>query len=109
MSDRTIQAGDLVQIVKSCCNFRLGSYFTVEDITTPHKAGQQWAECDICMAKVARFRDVVALEDQRTPWPISWLKRIPPLSELEGQRTEESCPLVDGDLTTQRRIHDEYA
>lgn len=89
MKDRPIQVGDLVQIIISCCNFRIGNIFHVQEITTPHKKGKLWVECDICRKKVSLLHGVVALEDQATPWPISWLKRIPPLDELEGERTEE--------------------
>src|SRR5689334_9021055 len=90
MSDRPISVGDLVQVVRPtpCCGQFSGRYpfFRVGGI----KSGY-W-ECAICgeyrTANAAQVEGVAYYAD------LHRLKRIPPLSELEGQRSEDARPLT---------------
>lgn len=84
-----IRVGDLVIIVGNCCadaDYR-GEIHTV---TAIHEEGGRCRECG--------FRapgSVAALPCPTNPsWgiPLSWLKRIPPLSELESTHNEEKAP-----------------
>ena len=81
---RPIAVGDLVQVVrKTCCEGWLGTTYTVKELRT---VSGNYA-CIKCGETGTR----------ETPWIVAYpmghaiwnLKRIPPLSELEGERTEE--------------------
>ena len=85
MSDRPIQVGDLVQIIRArgCCpdHTSWGYTFVVSKIMDSN-----WV-CLYCGKEHERLlcafeKDTCIAETRR-------LKRIPPLEELEGQRTEE--------------------
>lgn len=81
-----IRLGDLVMFVKSCCiKFRDGaSIFEVGNIT-PHPPAYC---CSYCHSILPRER--YASESEMYPGaPISWLKKIPPLSELEDERVSD--------------------
>ena len=91
MSDRPIQVGDLVQVVKPglCgCTTTLGWVFVVLD-----EKKYSVTTCGTCNAQFGRL---VLLESGiQSPRGDSYgfrrsaLKRVPPLSELEDQRTQE--------------------
>lgn len=86
MSER-IAVGDLVQIVRwPCCGRYLGEIHGVRGF------GQLSATyaCNGCCAKRAVV-PAALIGDAKSSGlvPLAWLKRIPPLSELEGVRTEE--------------------
>ena len=86
MTDRrAIQVGDLVQQVKACCNRHpsLGCIATVNWIRYARTASP---EC--CGAATVEGMHAGAVPGC-TGVPIEWLKRIPPLDELEGTRTDE--------------------
>lgn len=90
MADRPIQVGDLVQVVKPprCgCTTTLGLIFKVQgfEIVT--------GSCGTCRKYPSR--DLLAesgIPSDRGTYGFEpfRLKRIPPLDELEGQRTEET-------------------
>ena len=93
-----IKVGDLVAVVKPgrarCCDGGLGAIFTVTSIGKPLRSngGTGWS-CSFCGRSgnfTAPDTDAVAegLEGV-TGIPVRRLKRIPPLSELEGERTQE--------------------
>ena len=88
MSDRPIQVGDLVMVVreKRCgCRGSIGAIFVVKGFSFDERAGQ----CTECMAiTYPPFTNTAEVENCYAELPR--LKRIPPLEELEGQRTEES-------------------
>jgi len=85
MSERPIQVGDLVQVVRwPCCGRYLGNIFKVEEISSSDSA-----LCFECGARSGPSGFYAAPEKYNRGAPVSWLKRIPPLEELEGQRTEE--------------------
>ena len=87
--DRPIQVGDLVQVVRwPCCGVALGYTYRVAEFRT-------WGErqCSKCKALI---KATIHAKGGADPFdglcpaiPLEWLKRIPPLSELEGEKTEE--------------------
>lgn len=86
MSDRPISVGDLVVVVRPAnfCMCNVGKVFVVQRIA-PSPDGHLVCEGCGSVGKTTL--------DAQTPdggWQgISQLKRIPPLTDLEGQRTEE--------------------
>jgi hypothetical protein len=90
--DERISVGDLVQIVRwgGCCDGRIGQIFQVAKIGHYELGGY----CAVCWTASVippgiPFRYALATSGSTKGTPMQWLKRIPPLSELEGQRTEE--------------------
>lgn len=95
MSDRPIQAGDLVIVVRGhiCLLNKFGGVpFRVSRIISQFGGG--WL-CPVCwQGDIAQDAKLGAqLEglhvDPHSGIPCGWLRRIPPIEELEGQRTEE--------------------
>ena len=92
MSDRPIQVGDLVVILNACCNdarSHIGGIHLVSEVS----AGGGWnARC--CGYKGGGPDARLAYKENLSPllgwFQQSWLKRIPPLSELEGAVTQET-------------------
>lgn len=81
MSDRPIQVGDMVQVVRwPCCGMRLGAIRTVEKFrqVSSLKCCGCWAEHSGMFAYL-----------DNGECPAEWLKRLPPLSELESSKTDE--------------------
>lgn len=76
-----ISVGDLVVIVRSCCGRLVGRIFIVGEIefqrTRCHKCGWSGGEMH------------GSLNQNWWGVPLSWLRRIPPLSELEGEKRDE--------------------
>ncbi len=94
MTDRAaIQVGDLVQVVRPtyCCGYdkNVGKVATVSRLPRPTQ------RCPSCR-HIATASDSVVLSDDLC-YERSRLKRIPPLSELEGERTQEAIkqPMVE--------------
>ena len=87
MSDRPIQAGDLVIIVKptSCCNnsFGIGFIYKVEKVCRVD------FYCNKCHAPQTA---IGAIMSNGSGDPIRNLKRIPPLAELESTEHREETP-----------------
>ncbi len=82
-----IKVGDLVMFVKACCDrFRDGvTVFRVVSINArPLGAHCSW--CGRDLPKEARASDEPVSDSGA---PLSWLKRIPPLSELESEKQKE--------------------
>ncbi len=86
VTDRTaIQVGDLVQVVHSCCGVFVGAIATVSGFAEP--ATHPCIDCGRVASGLVR-----AKFDRNTfpkACPVAWLKRIPPLEELEGTKTDE--------------------
>ena len=84
-----IQVGDLVAVIVSCHPPAFGSFFVVGGFEHGSVSN-----CIFCgkehLGPFARAEDHFGPERQFFTAPLSWLKRIPPLAELEGQRTEET-------------------
>ena len=94
MSDRPIQVGDLVMIVRGhpcAVQIRGGMPYRVQEIVP--QAGGGWT-CNKCGERDIAKSDLYGAALWHTipgnGIPLSFLKRIPPLDELEGQRTEET-------------------
>lgn len=85
-----IKVGDLVCVVRDkCCGRRLGLTFVVGEIWD---GGKRKGSCFYCGFKP---REAIACSDNSPDSlgaPLSWLKRIPPLSELESEKREEKEP-----------------
>ena len=90
MSDRPIQVGDLVVLVKSSCGNegRIGTagelcQASCDGTYTIRHGIRRWVSFD---------RPIIDTWETYTnpaPCPEAWLKRIPPISELEGAQTQE--------------------
>jgi len=89
--DKPIAVGDLVQVVKACCRKTvLTPVFVVDRMWNPG-AG---SECAFCRTNFPIETTAVhAFKPNNHAYPLSWLKRIPPLSELEGVKSEETLRL----------------
>ena len=85
---RAIQVGDLVQVVYSHCDHKLGAVGIVDGFYKGRKWAMDRLRCDLCKADVTPL-DMTTATVGSDAWPLAWLRRIPPLSELEGERTEE--------------------
>ncbi len=90
MSDNAIRVGDLVVVVKRHCDpSRLGYIFVVQQIQLGTTS-----RCSRCGSGVSAARMVrVEFDPSDGKWwayPDTWLRRIPPLWELdEAERKEE--------------------
>lgn len=82
-----IKAGDLVVVVKTtpCCGNpkALGMHFVVKSLR-PARGRYHCSHCNTTWPT-----EVVALKEVPFAYQLHRLKRIPPLAELEGQRTQE--------------------
>jgi len=84
-----IKPGDLVIVIGNCCakaDYR-GEIHVVKDVTSN---GGGCLDCGIQIPG-----DQAGLLCEHNPWwglPLSWLRKIPPLSELESTHNEEKAP-----------------
>lgn len=88
--DKPISVGDLVQVVRLCCVEHLCGHspiFRVEDVhgMAIRKGYGKCSACHAFLPKELYGSPIVG----KWGLPLSWLKRIPPLSELETTRTED--------------------
>lgn len=87
MSDRAIQVGDLVQVIKpsDCgCTNSIGRIFCVGSI-----AAIRHVQCKHC-GQDAHMETLGAWRQDRSGWcELYRLKRIPPLAELDAVSTDE--------------------
>lgn len=89
VSDRPIQVGDLVAVVKSCCpRVAMPSVFKVGQIGT---FGFK-VPCPFCLSEIDESIPIAQIDGEAKGRPIAWLKRIPPLEELEGVKTADKVP-----------------
>jgi hypothetical protein len=85
--DKPISVGDLVTYRKVCCP-RFTDGVWIFRVAVMHRQRPADCKCMGCGAPIPY--EVCAAELSEYPGtPLSWLKRIPPLSELEGERTQE--------------------
>ena len=93
MTERAIAVGDLVQVVRghSCLLDAIGGQVYVVDALNPPQGGG-W-HCPVCKQDNAGPDEIGAhapwMRNPRSGIPLSWLKRIPPLDELESTKTDE--------------------
>jgi hypothetical protein len=83
-----IKVGDLVMYTRSCCmGFRDGiNIFRVAAFQSPSYSPRY--SCACCKADLP-IEAYAAQAADESGAPLSWLKRIPPLSELEGEKRDE--------------------
>jgi hypothetical protein len=75
-----IKVGDLVQVVRTCCLETVAGKWIYQVVAIdPNPARNRWF-CDDCGQ--AMPMEPMA-ESETTMQPLSWLKRIKPLDELE--------------------------
>ena len=86
MSDRPITVGDLVVTVRSCCDRYMDGVYTFQVDSIVYR--EFTTVCEGCRQRLPKgnfARDTTSYYGA----PVSWLKRIPPLDELEGTKTDE--------------------
>ena len=82
MSD--IKVGDLVMVVrKHGCGCDLGDVFVVREL---ERSPSGYLDCSVCGARAFSSLDASSDHGWRA---VAALKRIPPLSELEGEKRDE--------------------
>lgn len=96
MSDRPISVGDLVQVVRGCCNCWHGLVMTVSKF---YDTGSNW-KCTKCKANQDFDYEPTAYDGSRAigvgrHFPLAWLKRIPPLDELEKSQTAHDLDIKE--------------
>ena len=72
MSDRPIQVGDLVMVVRGCCSWHLGHVYKVEEITSYGPFHCAPGGCN------HRGHYVCARVPNKIATPLPWLKRLDP-------------------------------
>ncbi len=80
-----IKVGDLVVVVRDCCDGELLGF--VGEVRLLHTDGLRCLRCGLVSGEhgaIVEFRQ--SFHDKL---PLSWLKRIPPLEELEGEKRDE--------------------
>lgn len=91
MSNEPIQAGDLVIVKRAycaCCDHAEGRIAEVEHVSVARII------CPFCLKERAPLGPVAFLRDSHYSgyMPLSHLRRIPPLAELETEETAEGVP-----------------
>lgn len=86
--DETIRKGDLFRIIHAHCDASakcIGRFYVASDVTTTGTG-----ICKLC-GKPAGLPPTVAIVEFGSGgrWPMPWVKKVPPLDELEGQKTQE--------------------
>ena len=84
-----IKVGDLVMVVRVCCSEYAGKLGTIHTVLKIHSSESQ---CNKCKT-LSTGTHLIAAEHQHKGAHISWWKRIPPLSKLEGEQSQESIKL----------------
>lgn len=84
--DKPISVGDLVVVVRSCCD-RFMEGVTIFKVAVM----RQTRPADLCTycSRALPNGTYAADNPQYSGAPVGWLKRIPPLDELEGEKRDE--------------------
>jgi len=89
-----INAGDTVVVIEVCscgeAKHLLGVYTVVEKTTERMRFLTTCGRTHI-YTRLA----LVTLDGIHDYWPIRWLRRVPPLSDLEGKETQERKPVKE--------------
>lgn len=82
--DKPIQVGDLVQVVRwPCCGWRIGAIGVVTDFCSGQDTN---GRCGGCESHIGKHFSAAKMPY----WvPLPWLKRIPPLEELDDVKQDE--------------------
>lgn len=96
--EKPISAGDLVRVVRVCCDrSKLDVIFVVGQIENDERT------CWTCN-KPSPIPYATGLRGY-SGIPIAWLKRIPPLGELEGATDAADKPItLDGEIERLRKM-----
>lgn len=91
MSDNAISVGDLVVEIRACCATRhikaAGWIFRVSGFDN-----HTWS-CGYCGIRGTETRAIAETKSEdKECAPLSWLRRIPPLGELDEAERKESTP-----------------
>jgi hypothetical protein len=82
-----IKVGDLVAVVRwPCCKGALGEIWKVASLFVSSEVTTYHASCAFCGAKHGHnmvLASSVGYANRQATVPVPWLKRIPPLDELE--------------------------
>ena len=84
MSDKPISVGDLVMITGDCCTQELVG--GIGEVTALHSDGLMCLRCGFISDESGA---IVQLRQGKDKQPYSWLKRIPPLEELDDVKRDE--------------------
>lgn len=88
--DKPISVGDLVQVVRSCCTKRVNRpTFIVGEIKGGGGIQFGYSYCSSCMTPMPNVYFAMPAGGMPVGQPLPWLKRIPPLDELEGVKHDE--------------------
>ena len=88
-ANQPIAVGDLVQVVRwPCCGASLGRVATVTQIGRRVTIEHGCTTCSTTKTATGASAPAVQVGHELL-WPLAWIKRIPPLSELEGVKTQE--------------------
>ena len=83
---KPIRVGDLVAIVRwPCCGSRLGHVDTVVSIEPESLLGGRCVDCHTLFTGYGTY--IRLTQDRGAQLP--WLKRIPPLEELDSEKQKE--------------------
>lgn len=80
-----IKRGDLVMVIRDCCGRYLGDTFTVAE----SRVGFGNVYCDFCRTYHPYGTLFFRRNGTRRGYPVDWLKRIPPLFELDDVKQDE--------------------
>lgn len=84
-----IDRGDTVQVVRwPCCGEALGAIFLVEAV---HSA--DGCQCNYCGRMHFDVGRLAIAWGPRKAAPVKWLKKYPPLGELEKSKINEEVPV----------------
>ena len=81
-----IKVGDLVVVVRTCCAARYAESGGI--VTRVREIVQSEYYCWDCAEK-GTLRALLDISGKYNAAPLFWLKRIPPLDELEGEKRDE--------------------
>lgn len=87
MSDKPISVGDLVVVVGQHCS-AMGADWLGDVYTVTGDIQSALPRCGYCGGSVHSAR-IVSFDTGGRWLPVQYLKRIPPLDELEGVRQDE--------------------
>ena len=91
MNDKPISVGDLVVIVKSCCDHKLGLVGRVESFYRGNPYKGDVLRCDVCAKNVTPSDMLTALFGGGA-WPLKWLKKIDPPALPQDVEHDEEIP-----------------
>lgn len=82
-----IKAGDLVEVIATsgCAHIDYRGYYKRVERIIPAME----LVCEECNASIGRHVHAEFTDEYPAHLPLSWLRRVPPLEELEGEKQDE--------------------